>query len=107
MLGRVRRVHASGKQEVEERKYDIRGRLGCKRNGVSYRERLARGGRRAGAARWSESWWAIITFKVIKDIGRQRSMDGGGTPDIYIVIKSREQVGPLGEIPAHEPLQTH
>lgn len=27
--------------------------------------------------------------------------------DIYIVIKSREQVGPLGEIPVLEQLQTH
>jgi len=86
---------------------------------------------------WSEygrrsSWWAIITYKVIKDIGRQRAEatavaataedPGGGQAgrlagrqengqvrecDIYIVIKSREQVGPLGEIPVLEQLQTH
>ncbi|KMQ85944.1 tetratricopeptide-like helical protein [Lasius niger] len=90
-------------------------------------------------AGWSEygrrsSWWAIITYKVIKDIGRQRAEveddtgeddedpdQGEGRQgrqgrqengqvrecDIYIVIKSREQVRPLGEIPVLEQLQTH
>jgi len=35
-----------------------------------------------GCPGWSEygrrsSWWAIITYKVIKDIGRQRAEGGG------------------------------
>lgn len=53
-------------------------------------------------------WLATITYKVIKDIGRQHERTGHwgwrrkqqgrqvGECDIYIVIKSREQVGPLG-----------
>lgn len=49
--------------------------------------------------------------------GEHRGGGAGGTGrqengqvrecDIYIVIKSREQVGPLGEIPVLEQLQTH
>lgn len=114
--------------------------------------RSRRSGEQYGGAEWSEtdpgccrdgvstvdgSWWAIITYKVIKDIGRQQekghaeerwaTADGGRGEeeegeeegwseggngqfrecDIYIVIKSREQVGPLGKILVLEQLQTH
>jgi len=41
--------------------------------------------------------------------GNRRRQENGQVRecDIYIVIKSREQVGPLGEIPVLEQLQTH
>lgn len=97
----------------------------AKRNRVKFLPRIPNG---VSTGRCS-SWWAIITYKVIKDIGRQRAEDDSRGHrdsgqegrereqkqengqvrecDIYIVIKSREQVGPLGEIPVLEQLQTH
>lgn len=43
-----------------------------------------------------------------KRVGRHQQENGQVREcDIYIVIKSREQVGPLGEIPVLEQLQTH
>lgn len=100
--------------------------------GREWSETGQRGWLSDGVSTVDSSWWAIITYKVIKDIGRQRekgvgarSPDGGMVGrrgrgpegrrgngqfrecDIYIVIKSREQVGPLGKILVLEQLQTH
>lgn len=114
--------------------------------GREWSETGQRGWLSDGVSTVDSSWWAIITYKVIKDIGRQREKGVGarspdaGTEDggrrwaegvgctaagrqgqgqgrrgngqfrecdIYIVIKSREQVGPLGKILVLEQLQTH